>query len=97
MWLDVGIMPSHIGFESAIGAVCDHLTRSLLAENSPYFLTGARLTYALHPQHTLVLWATNGWQNVQRQPGVQGIGLETAGGVATPRGLDHKLCQLLRE
>lgn len=75
LWLDVGIMPSHIGFESAIGADCWHLSRSLLAENSPYFLTGARLSYAWSEELDFTLWATNGWQNVQRQSRNQGVGL----------------------
>ncbi|EKB49072.1 hypothetical protein B879_02338 [Cecembia lonarensis LW9] len=75
LWLDVGIMPSHIGFESWIGAEGWHLSRSLLAENSPYFLTGARLTYALKDNLDLTLWATNGWQNVQRAERSRGIGI----------------------
>ncbi|MFD2037141.1 porin [Belliella marina] len=75
LWLDVGIMPSHIGFESAVGADCWHLSRSLLAENSPYFLTGARFSYGLNSKLDLVLWLTNGWQNVQRQIGNQALGL----------------------
>ncbi|WP_234364369.1 porin [Lunatibacter salilacus] len=69
LWLDVGIMPSHIGFESAVGMDCWHLSRSLLAENSPYFLTGARLTYAINNKLEATLWVTNGWQNVQRTRG----------------------------
>lgn len=75
LWLDVGIMPSHIGFESWYGMVCWHLSRSLMAENSPYFLTGARLSYEFSPKLDLVLWATNGWQNVQRQERSRGVGL----------------------
>ncbi|MGY6742246.1 MAG: porin [Cecembia sp.] len=75
LWLDVGIMPSHIGFESWIGADGWHLSRSLLAENSPYFLTGARLTYALRDNLDLVLWVTNGWQNVQRVDRSRGVGI----------------------
>ncbi len=35
LWVDAGIMPSHIGFESAIGKDNFTLTRSLMAENSP--------------------------------------------------------------
>lgn len=31
VWLDVGILPSHIGFESAISKDCWTLTRSILA------------------------------------------------------------------
>ncbi len=75
LWLDVGVMPSHIGFESVIGADCWHLSRSLLAENSPYFLTGARFGYAANEKLNLTLWLTNGWQNVQRQARNQGLGM----------------------
>lgn len=75
LWLDVGIMPSHIGFESWYGMDGWHLSRSLMAENSPYFLTGARLTYEWNEKLDLILWATNGWQNVQRNPRNQSIGL----------------------
>src|SRR6476620_9199769 len=45
LWLDLGILPSHIGFESAISKDCWTLTRSIVAENTPYFESGARLTY----------------------------------------------------
>lgn len=45
LWLDVGILPSHIGSESAVSKDCYTLTRSIAAENSPYFETGAKLTY----------------------------------------------------
>ncbi|MCH7410318.1 porin [Belliella sp. DSM 111904] len=78
LWLDVGVMPSDIGFESAIGASCWHLSRSLLAENSPYFLTGARMSYEANDKLNLMLWATNGWQNIQREHRVQGVGLSFA-------------------
>lgn len=43
LWLEIGVLPSHIGFESAISADNPTLTRSLAAENSPYYLAGARL------------------------------------------------------
>ncbi len=75
VWIDVGIMPSHIGFESWYGMDCWHLSRSLMAENSPYLLTGARLTYERNEKLTYTFWATNGWQNVQREKYVQGVGL----------------------
>ncbi|WP_291788103.1 porin [Cecembia sp.] len=75
LWLDIGVMPSHIGFETWIGAECWHLSRSLLAENSPYFLTGARLSYAVKENIDLTLWASNGWQNVQRVERNRGLGL----------------------
>lgn len=45
LWIDAGIMPSHIGFESAIGKDCQTLTRSILAENSPYYEAGVKIGY----------------------------------------------------
>ncbi len=37
LWIDAGILPSHIGWETAVGKHNLNLTRSLAAENSPYF------------------------------------------------------------
>lgn len=45
LWVDAGVFGSHIGFESAIGANCWNMTRSILAENSPYYLSGAKISY----------------------------------------------------
>jgi hypothetical protein len=69
LWLDAGVMPSHIGFESAISKDCYTLTRSLVAENSPYFETGAKLSYGtVNQRWQFGLLALNGWQRIQRQP-----------------------------
>ncbi|MBK8658486.1 MAG: porin [Bacteroidetes bacterium] len=66
LWLDIGILPSHIGFESAIGKDCRTLTRSILADNSPYFETGARLTYTSSNGKLLAsVLLLNGWQRIQ--------------------------------
>ena len=69
LWIDAGIMPSHIGFESAISSDNMNLTRSLLAENSPYFLAGAKLTYAPNDKIELAGLVVNGWQRIQRLNG----------------------------
>jgi hypothetical protein len=70
LWFDAGIFPSHIGFESAIGKDCWNLTRSLLADNSPYYEAGAKLSYSTKNERwffsTLLL---NGWQRIQRVEG----------------------------
>ncbi|MBX2915826.1 MAG: porin [Cyclobacteriaceae bacterium] len=64
LWLDVGIIPSHIGFEGA-GTLTNYtLTRSLIAENSPYYLNGAKLTWAPSPKWELALLGFNGWQRI---------------------------------
>lgn len=72
LWLDAGIMPSHIGFETAVGLECWNLTRSILAENSPYYETGIRLSYVgakekLHCSLSLL----NGWQRIRKPDGIQ--------------------------
>ena len=69
LWLDVGIFGSHIGFESAISKENWTLTRSLLAENSPYYLAGAKLSYAASGQWTFTGLVVNGWQNIRETPG----------------------------
>jgi hypothetical protein len=66
LWLDVGLIPSHIGFESAIGKDCFSLTRSIMGDNSPYFETGLKLS-STHGNGRWV-WALlllNGWQRIQ--------------------------------
>lgn len=69
LWLDAGIFPSHLGFESAISVDNLTLTRSLCAENSPYFLSGAKLTFNPSNKVELATIVTNGWQRIQRLPG----------------------------
>jgi hypothetical protein len=71
IWLDAGIMPSHIGFESAISKDCWTLTRSLLAENSPYFETGTKLSYISNKENfTAAILLLNGWQRIQKPNGM---------------------------
>lgn len=70
LWLDAGIFGSHIGFESATSKDCWTLTRSILADNSPYYEAGAKLTYlSPNKKWTLSALALNGWQRIQRVPG----------------------------
>lgn len=69
LWIDAGILPSHIGFESAISMDNLTLTRSLSAENSPYFLTGVKVTFSPNEKWELAGLITNGWQRIQRLDG----------------------------
>lgn len=69
LWLDAGILPSHIGFESAISMDNLTLTRSLSAENSPYFLTGAKLSYNPSKKWEIAGLIVNGWQRIKRLEG----------------------------
>lgn len=72
LWIDAGIMPSHIGFESAIGKDCMTLTRSILAENSPYYEAGVKIGYTSKSEKWyLAVMYLNGWQRIQKVEGNQ--------------------------
>lgn len=67
-WLDAGVFASHIGFESTIGKDCWTLTRSIQADNTPYYETGIKSGFTSSDGKWFLsaLWL-NGWQRIQRQ------------------------------
>ncbi len=70
IWLDAGILPSHIGFESAVSKDCWALTRNIGSENTPYFETGARLSYkSADDKWAMAILYLNGWQRIVRVNG----------------------------
>lgn len=69
LWFDAGIFASHIGFESAISKDCWTLTRSIVAENSPYYESGAKLSWSPNDKWLLSALYLNGWQHIQRPKG----------------------------
>lgn len=70
LWLDAGVFVSHIGFESAISKDCWTLTRSLMAENSPYYETGAKISYTSNSGKWFISGLIlNGWQQIRRADG----------------------------
>ncbi len=72
IWIDAGIMPSHIGFESAIGKDCPNLTRSMLADNSPYYESGVKIGYATSDDKWYIAaMYLNGWQRITKINGNQ--------------------------
>lgn len=70
LWVDAGIFSSHVGFESAVSKDCWTLTRSLQAENSPYFESGAKITYTTNNEKWMVSGLLlNGWQRIKKADG----------------------------
>jgi hypothetical protein len=70
LWVDAGIFASHIGFESAIGKDCWNLTRSILADNSPYYESGAKISYTSNNEKWFLSGLLlNGWQRINRIDG----------------------------
>lgn len=70
LWVDAGIFGSHIGFESAVSKDCPTLTRSIIADNSPYYESGIKAGYTSeNGKWFLCGLFLNGWQRIQRIPG----------------------------
>ncbi len=70
LWLDAGVFSSHIGFESAISKDCWVLTRNISSENTPYYESGAKITYGTNDgKFTAAFLYLNGWQLITRQAG----------------------------
>jgi len=70
IWVDAGVFASHIGFESVHSPSCWVLTRSILAENSPYYETGVKVTSISNNEKWLLSGLIlNGWQHIQRPNG----------------------------
>jgi hypothetical protein len=76
LWIDVGIMPSYIGFESFISNQNWTYTRSLSADATPYFENGVRVTYTFSDQVAAQLHIMNGWDNLSEDNGSKAVGLQ---------------------
>jgi hypothetical protein len=67
IWIDAGVFPSHIGFESAIGKDNYVLSRSIMAENSPYYETGIKASFqSTNQKINFSFLLLNGWQKMYR-------------------------------
>ena len=68
--LQAGVFPSHIGMESAIGIQNQCMTRSLQADNSPYYESGIKLSHTLkNNKGYFSFLLLNGWQQMWRTDG----------------------------
>jgi len=66
---EIGILPSHLGLESAPSFDNPTLTRSLVAENSPYYMAGLRNNFHASDSLTISVLILNGWQRIAKQEG----------------------------
>lgn len=57
----IGVYPSHIGLESPISMECITPTRSIVADNTPYYQSGIRMRYEIGTD-AFALHLLNGWQ-----------------------------------
>ena len=80
LWLDGGIFFAHIGYEGWISRDNPTYTRSLIADFSPYYEAGIKLTWAPSSSVTTTLVLVNGWQNISNYntPPATGIRIDYA-------------------
>jgi hypothetical protein len=70
LWLDAGVFPSHIGFESPVGKTCDALTRCIIGDNTPSWESGIKIGYSSdNGKWFLSGLVVNGWQRIARVNG----------------------------
>lgn len=74
-WLDAGVFFSHTGSEKWITRDNITYTRSLVADMSPYRLSGVRLTRELRPNISTAVVVVNGWNNITETNADKSVGL----------------------
>jgi len=75
LWVDGGIFYSHIGSESWASRDNPNYTRSLIAEYSPYYEAGVKLTWTASDRVTASLNVVNGWQNISENNSDKAVGV----------------------
>lgn len=75
VWLDMGVFPSHIGFEGILSADNWTYSRSLIADYSPYYESGLKLSAAQGDWQGAFL-ILNGWQNIRDNNHDKAIGTQ---------------------
>lgn len=77
LWIEAGIFPSHIGIESAISFDQFNLTRSLAAENSPYYEAGAKVYWkSKEGKYFVNALVLNGWQTTTLETKSPALGFQ---------------------
>jgi hypothetical protein len=74
LWVDAGVFFSHLGMESWISRDNPTYTRSLVAEYSPYYQSGAKVTWTATSRLVAQMIVVNGWQNISENNGAKGLG-----------------------
>lgn len=74
LWIDGGIYSAHTGFEGWISRDNLTYTRSLVADYSPYYEAGVKLTWTPSAALTAQLHVLNGWQDISNYNTPQAFG-----------------------
>jgi hypothetical protein len=75
---ELGIQPSHIGYESFFSKDNWNYTRGWMGEFSPYYQTGLKVATSFDDHWSGQLWLLNGWQSVEDNNGGKSFGTQVA-------------------
>lgn len=75
-WIDAGIFFSHIGLESFVSRDNLTYTRSYVADYSPYYESGVRVSTRWNDRITTQLLVLNGWQNIRENNDSKSLGTQ---------------------
>jgi len=75
VWLEVGIMPSHIGIESTLSIDNWNYTRNTNTEYLPYYQSGAHLNVEFSDKLNAQFAILNGFQNIKETNDAKSFGL----------------------
>ena len=75
VWIDGGVFFSPFGSENWISRDNWTYTRSLIADNSPYYEAGIKATWQATPTVSAQLHVINGWQNISETNSDKAIGI----------------------
>jgi hypothetical protein len=80
--LEAGVYPSHIGFEGFFSKDNWNYTRGWLAELSPYYQSGIKISRAINSHWSAQVHVLRGWQNISDSHAPTAIGTQIAYGDA---------------
>lgn len=75
VWIDAGIYPAPYGFEGWISRDNKTYTRSIVADYSPYYQTGVKLSWQASNEFSAGVNIINGWQNISETNSDKAIGI----------------------
>jgi len=76
VWIDIGILPSHIGFEGIVSKDNWTYSRSLVSDYSPFYEAGISATWTLSEKVSLRGLILNGWQNINETNNDKAVGTQ---------------------
>jgi len=89
LWVDGGVFFSHMGMESWISRDNPVYSRSLVADYSPYYQSGARAIWTATSALTLRLDLINGWQNIAETNSAKAVGIRVDYAVSPSTSLSY--------